>query len=600
MSALAHIPDEYNALNSLKIAIFPAMLVVLALLASCSTVKPAGPSPRAATETPAAPAHTAEQAKQEPTPDEYPVRPFTKDELYDLLVAELAGYRGHYDTALHKYLAVTKETRDPGVAARTTRLAAYLKHDHIALQAATIWSQVEPKDVDAHRYAADLLMRAGDIKGAVAHLEAIKRLGGDPDFPMFAYRAANLSKQDRDTLIDGIDKLAKEFPDDTELQFSKAVLLEQNGQLEDALAVTNQLLAKKLDVKTVLLKVNALKSLHRNKEAMTFLQRTVKQVKDNRRLRLIYARLLFENNRLNDARRQYEIVHEQSPGDGDILFALALISLEQKDYPTAHKYLEEMLHYHRRVGEAHFYLGTIAEQNKDYASALNQYKQVDDGYEFLPAQARIASILFDEGKEQEARTWLETARANHPDRYDQLIIIEAQLLSDHGKKDQVFSFLNNAIEADPDNTDLLYFRAMTGEKFGRLDILERDLKQIIRIDPNNADALNALGYTLTDQTDRHEEALKLIQRALKLKPNEPAYIDSLGWAMYRLKHYDQAVIELKKALRLYPNDEVAAHLGEVLWVTGKKAEANKVWQNALQRKPDSQVLKKVIHKFTGR
>ena len=142
--------------------------------------------------------------------------------------------------------------------------------------------------------------------------------------------------------------------------------------------------------------------------------------------------------------------------------------------------------------------------------------------------------------------------------------------------------------------------AMTGEKFGRLDVLERDLKKIFRIDPDNAEAWNALGYTLADQTDRHEEALKLIQRALKLKPNEPAYIDSLGWANYRLKHYDKAVTELKKALRMYPNDQVAAHLGEVLWVTGKKAEASKVWENALQRKPDSSVLKKVIRKFTGR
>ena len=321
---------------------------------------------------------------------------------------------------------------------------------------------------------------------------------------------------------------------------------------------------------------------------------------DNRRLRLIYARMLFENHRLPDALKQYEKVRQQSPTDGDVLFALALISLEQKDYAAAHRYLDDMVRFHRRVGEAHFYLGTLAEQQNDLDTALAEYKQVGDGYEFLPAQARIAAILFDKGEEQNARQWLESARQKYPDHYDQLIIVEAQLLSERGMESEVFKFLNKAVAADPQNTELLYFRAMTGERFGRLNILERDLKTIIKLNPDNADALNALGYTLTDQTDRHEEALKLIQRALQIKPNEPAYIDSLGWAMYRLKRYDKAVFELKKAYGLYPNDEVAAHLGEVLWVTGKKSEANKVWNDALQRAPDSQVLKEVIHKFTGR
>lgn len=595
-----------NTLKSLKIAVFPVLLLVLGMLASCSTMQPAGPASKAAapksSKAPAAPqtAQAQPRPEQPPSPDEYPVRPFRKGELYDLLVAELAGYRGDYGIALRKYLKVAEESHDPGVAARTTRLATYLKHDHIALEAAKIWVQVDPKDVDAHRYAADLLMQAGDIKGVVRQLEAIKHLGGDADFPMFAYRAASLTKDDRDTMIDGLDKLIKQFPDDHELMFSKAVLLEQNGQLHEALEVTNQMLARKPDVNVVVLKVNALKNLHKNKEALAFLKHTITQMNGNRRLRLIYARLLFENQRLSAARRQYEIVHKQSPNDGDVLFALALISLEQQDYPSAHGYLEEMLDEHHRVGEAHFYLGTIAESKKHYAEALRQYKQVGEGYEFLPAQARIASILFEQGKEQQARTWLQTARANHPQSYDQLILIEAQLLSDHNLEHQVFKFLDKAIAKDPDNTDLLYFRAMTGEKFGRLDILEHDLRKIIRIDPNNADALNALGYTLADQTNRHKEALKLIKRALKIKPNEPAFIDSLGWANYRLKHYNKAVSELKRALSMYPNDQVAAHLGEVLWVTGKKAEANKVWDHALQRKPDSKVLKKVIRKFTGR
>ena len=587
-----------NTLKSLNFAARAASILVLALLASCATVKPAESTPKTPATTEAA--SSQPEAPVEPTPDEYPVRPFTKDQLYELLVAELAGYRGQYDRALRSYLEVAKETGDPGVAARTTRLATYLKHERIALAAVKIWVKGEPDSVDAHRYAADLLMREGDIKGAVANLAAIKRYGGDPDFPMFVYRAAGLSVAQRNILISEFGQLESEFPDDDDLRFSKAVLFEQNSQFSEALAITNELLARRSDPNVVVLKVDALKKLDRDKEALELLDSSVRDMPDNRRLRLIYARMLFENHRLPDALKQYEKVRQQSPTDGDVLFALALISLEQKDYAAAHRYLDDMVRFHRRVGEAHFYLGTLAEQQNDLDTALAEYKQVGDGYEFLPAQARIAAILFDKGEEQNARQWLESARQKYPDHYDQLIIVEAQLLSERGMESEVFKFLNKAVAADPQNTELLYFRAMTGERFGRLNILERDLKTIIKLNPDNADALNALGYTLTDQTDRHEEALKLIQRALQIKPNEPAYIDSLGWAMYRLKRYDKAVFELKKAYGLYPNDEVAAHLGEVLWVTGKKSEANKVWNDALQRAPDSQVLKEVIHKFTGR
>jgi tetratricopeptide (TPR) repeat protein len=140
---------------------------------------------------------------------------------------------------------------------------------------------------------------------------------------------------------------------------------------------------------------------------------------------------------------------------------------------------------------------------------------------------------------------------------------------------------------------------MTGQQFDRLDILERDLKQVIAIEPENANALNALGYTLTDQTDRHEEALGLIERALAIKPNEAAFIDSLGWVHYRLENYELAVENLRRALDLFPNDEVAAHLGEALWVIGNTEEARKIWNEALKATPDSDILKKVIEKFTA-
>lgn len=575
------------------------------LLGGCASVPPASDAADAEKSSADEPMQTASAEdvraaeQRRPEPEEYPVSPFSRETLYQLLVAEVAGYRGEYETALQKYLQTAIETRDPGVAARATRLAAYLKQNDAALTTAQIWAEEDPEDIDAHRHVADQLMRAGDLEGAVYHLEAVKRLGGLADFPMFAYRAANLDDEGRNALLAVVDRMLAEFPDDEQLLFSKAVLLEQNGDFEGSLAISNQLMETSEDVNVVTLKVNTLKNLHRTGEAVSFLEETLDALPENRRLRLIYARALFEVDRLDDARSQYELVLEQSPSDGDILFALALIAMEQGRDDEAKTYLERMVRWDRRAGEAHFYLGSIAERNGDVEVALREYKQAGDGYEFLPAQSRIAELLVEQGRVEEARTWLETRRGEYPSRYDQLLMVEAQLLSERGLRDPLFDLLDTAIDSDPENVDLLYYRAMTGQRFDRLDILERDLRRIISIDPDNADALNALGYTLTDQTDRHEEALALIERALEIKPNEAAFIDSLGWVMYRLGNYEEALKHLRRALELFQNDEVAAHLGEVLWVIGEKAEARQVWENALEFAPDSEILKRVIQRFTG-
>ncbi|MEX2487979.1 MAG: tetratricopeptide repeat protein [Pseudomonadales bacterium] len=537
------------------------------------------------------------QKPELPRPDEYPVKPFDKETLYLLLAAEFAGYRGQYDVAMSNYVKATQSTQDPGIAERATRLASYLKRDDAARQTARVWAQTDPDNLDAHRHAADQLMKAGRLEEAMTHMEAIKRLGGSANFDVFAYRAANLDPEGRDALLDAMTRLLEDYPGDQQLMFSRAVLLEQVGRYEEAVQVADELLAKKQDVNFIILKVNGLKQLNRADEAVDFLASAVDSMPENRRLRLVYARHLFAADRLKDAAAQYEHVLEESPDDGDILFALALISMEQQDDHATRKYLNRMIQGNRRAGEAHFYLGRLAETNGDISSAIEKYKRAGESYGYLPAQSRVAGLLLEQGQVSEARSYLESRRAEQPDRHDDLIQIEAQLLSEQGLEPQTFDVLDKAIAVEPGNTNLLYVRAMMAQKFGHLDILERDLRRIIELDPDHADALNALGYTLTDQTDRHEEALALIERAIEIRPNEAAFIDSLGWVQYKLRNYEQAAAHLRRALDMLPNDEVAAHLGEVLWVMGKKSEANEVWEKALERTPDSQILKDVIDRL---
>lgn len=534
-----------------------------------------------------------------PRPSDYPVAPFPKDALYQLLVAEVAGYRGEYSTALEKYVDMALKTRDAGVAQRAAMLAVYLKRYEEALTTSKIWVEQEPDSIEARRYLSEQLLRIGDMEQAIVHMEAIKNLGGLANFESFAYSAANMDDKGREVLLEAMSRMLAEYPGDEQLMFSKAVLLEQSGQLEEALQLANQLLVSKKDINVIVLKVNALKDLLRTDEALVFLESTLEELADKRRLRLIYARMLFEAERLVDAEKQYEQVHQQAPNDSDILFALALISMEQGKDESAKGYLNQMIRFNRRANEAHYYLGSIADKNDEIPQAISEYKMVGPGREYLAAQVRIAALLADQDRLDDARAHLENQRANNPERYNRLVMIEGQLLSERGHEAEFFELLETVIQKQPENVELLYFRAMTGQSLGRLDVLEQDLLRVIEIDPGNADAMNALGYTLADQTDRHDEALILIERALEIKPNEAAFIDSLGWVQYRLENYKDAVTNLRKALSLFDNDEVAAHLGEVLWVSGEQQEARNVWQKALDARPDSDILKRVIKRFVA-
>ena len=536
---------------------------------------------------------------QEPKAAEFPTANFEERDLYSLLLAEVAGFRGRYELALKNYVDIAKASRDPGVAGRATILASYLRDYESALVTSQIWAEEDPDNLDAHRYAADQLRRAGDLEAAIFHMKAIKRLGGLANFELVAFQAENLDQASRNALLLAITEMLALDSKDEQLRFSQAVLFEQNGQYERALKIANELLERKTDLNVILLKVNSLKGLQRRTELNAFLEEMLMELPDSGRLRLIYAQFLFEVGELVSSKVQYESILMQSPSDGDALFAIALINLELGDGNRAKRYLEDMVRWGRRIDEAHFYLGIIAEREGNLERALSEYKQTGLGYQFLPAQSRIASIFAKQGFIREMRDYLEFKRREYPDFHEQLVFLEVQILSDRNYEEEVFHLLDRAVSDNPESVDLLYSRAMIGQKFGKLDILERDLRSIITKDPLNADALNALGYTLADLTDRHEEALALIQRALAIKPEEAAFIDSLGWVLYRLKNFEEALTYLRQALRMFPNEEVAAHLGEVLWVTGEHQEANKVWEKALELSPESEILKRVIKQFTS-
>ena len=534
------------------------------------------------------------------TPPEPEVMAFPEGTLLALLTAEVAGYRGDYQYALDQYLIEAEKTLDPGVAARVTRLAAYMKADDKLYQAASLWAQADPESLEAHQFLADQLVKRALYVDALETMQTIDRLGREAQFDYFAYRVGRMTQEDRQALLLGLNDMLTVNPNEPQILFSKAALLEALGDGPAALETADTLLGlKPAELNFIILKANLLSDLNQKQAAQAFLSEQLAINPDQPRLRLLLARLLFEAQAFSDARVQYQILHEIRPEDGEILFALAMLSIEQADFAQARLHLGRLVRTDQRVNQAQYYLGLVAEKTGDVALALREFAKVDGGYEYLSAQGRIVELISVNQSLEDARSYLAKKKLAHNGLRSQFDLIEGQLLSRVDAEDALFEHLDEAIEAQAGDIPLLYFRAMSGQKYDRLDILERDLKQVLTLDPGNADAMNALGYTLADQTDRYDEAYVLIEKALRLKPEEPAFIDSMGWVLYRLNRYEEAIDYLEQAFERFPNDEVAAHLGEVLWQSGKTRRAKRVWKEALSETPDSTFLQSVVKRFLG-
>jgi len=339
--------------------------------------------------------------------------------------------------------------------------------------------------------------------------------------------------------------------------------------------------------------------LGRSGEAVVSLQKAVERKPDDQNLRLTYARLLVDIKEYDKARVEFEKLLQASPEDAELLYTLGLLSLESQHLDDAEKYMMMLIRLDEREGEAQYYLGRIYENRKQYDIAIDWYQQVHVGDFQFDARLRIADMLGLSGQVDEALEHLDAMlKGSQSDgSLVRIYVAKGELLRLARRYEESMAVFNTALDIVPGNNDLLYARALVAERLGQIDQLEADLNFILKTEPDNAHALNALGFTLADQTDRFEEAYAYLKRAIEIMPDDPAIIDSLGWVHYRLGDYDEAIRLLRKALARFDDSEIAAHLGEVLWVTGEQEEARGIWQKALKKSPDDPVLLKVMQRF---
>lgn len=564
----------------------PITLLSFTLLAACASMQPE----------PVSPAMTAEEETDTASIDMPPERAIPDDSLYPLLVAEFALRRQDYRMALDQYMEQSRVLQDAGVSRHTTHLAQFVNDDERALESVQLWLREDPENLEANSTAATLLARNNQARAAVDHMVLLSRNGKQANYPLLLQGFTALPAAEQAELTDTLENLALEFPKDPALLLTLALVNTEFEAFDAALSRLDTLFTVEPDQhQALLLEARILLQTEASKPFQRIEASLARNPQDSR-LRLEYARLLT-NSDMDAARRQFETLSAQSPGDADLLLSLALINRQSGDDLVAKAYLQQVLDTGKRKDEAHFYLGRIAEDREETRDALSHYQQVGDGRQYLGASQRIGSILLDKGQWDASRAWFQQQRAAVPARREQLFALEADLLSNVNELTAALNLLNEGIDAYPDSTTLLYARSMLGQRQNDLALMESDLRAILENEPDNATALNALGYTLADQTTRYDEAHALISRALELQPDEPAILDSMGWVLYRQGKLEQAEHYLTRAYAAFPDPEVAAHLGEVLWALGKSEQARRVWQGALLKDPSHTVLRATLQRL---
>ena len=564
--------------------------VVALSLAACATPPVA---------TPLATVPATEPVVVAAAPPPAPPFEYENDAYYRLLMAEFAGQRGHLDVAVQNYAELARTLRDPALAERATRIAVFARDDEAALTAARTWVELEPKAMDARQILAAMYIRHGNADAALEHLEyVIAHDTGRPGNRL--HMVANLlgHEDDRQTSLAVMEKLVAKHGEDSDALLAYALLAISAEQLDKARDAMNRIVKHtELSSNVAMAYLAILQKQGKLPQAIAWLDSVLATNPKQFGLRLIYARLLADANRYEEARLQFRMLATEAPDNSDIVFALGLLNLQANRVDEAAKNFTRLIKLDTRLDEAHFYLGQIAEAQKDPDTALKHYARVQGGSNYFGAQMRTALVKAVKGQTDDAIAFLDKLTPEDDEQRFSVARAKGEILTDKNRYADAMQVYDAALAKGEFHSDLLYTRAMLAERMGRVDVLEKDLRTILAREPDNAQALNALGYTLADSTKRYDEALSLIARALELSPKDFYVLDSMGWVLYRLGRFDEAISYLQKARETRNDPEVAAHLGEVLWVKGDREAARKTWDAALRTTPDDKKLLEVIQRL---
>ncbi len=526
----------------------------------------------------------------------WPKQPLTPDLLFKFLVAEVAGQRGAIGIAQSTYLDLARQTRDPRVARRAAEVSMFARNQSGALEATQLWADAEPASERARQTLAALLLNEGKLSEAEPLLrDMLKQDSANGFLHLSALMGKTRDTQAAQALV---ERLAVDYPGLPEARFAVAQAAASAGRFEQAIDALKQADSLRPGWEpAALLRAQVLAKTSRA-DALAFMREFLTVHAGARDVRLAYARTLVNASQFPEAHAEFTRLTQDFPRNAEVSFAAGLLSLQMGDVAAARALLTQTLEYSPREPDAvYYYLGQTAEQMKQPEEAAAAYAQVKSGNYLVSARARQAALLARADKLDAALAMLAGTVGENEAQNVRLVQARAELLRQAKRHADEFAALDEGLKRFPESPDLLYDRAMAAEKIDRLDVLESDLRRVMVLRPDDAQAYNALGYTLADRTNRLPEALVLIERALTLAPEDPFILDSMGWAQFRSGNLPRAQDYLERAFKLRPDPEIAAHLGEVLWARGQRDEAGQVWQSSLQSHPQNEVLLETLRRL---
>jgi tetratricopeptide (TPR) repeat protein len=534
--------------------------------------------------------------------------------MYRLLVGDIALQRGEPGVAARAYFEAARDTRDARLARRATEIALAARQRGLALESARLWSELDPAAERPKQVVTGLSgPGTGGLDGGTSTLDLkleIERIladavaAGQPPGDIFLQLNRLLAHEpDHSAVYRLITSLAEPYPTLPEAHFAVALAAYNTG-MSDATtaAAAGDAVDRALALKPGWERAAVLKGEILGKQspdrAIAYLREFLEAQPASKAAAATLAQFLVDQKRYVEARSIFERLWNGDKSNLEFRFAMAALSVQMKDWATAEALFEELKRANYGEGGAvDFYLAQIAEETGRYQLAYDRYRAVPEGERGWFAQLRAAAMLAKLGRIDEGRKYLADLPAVTIEQRAQVRQAEAQLLRDAGDHAGAYAVLTQALVEQPDQPDLLYDLAMVAEKLDKLDVVESRLNRLIELKPENAQALNALGYTLVDRTDRLAEGYALIERAHKLSPEDPFILDSMGWALYRQGKLDDAEKYLQRAMDGRSDAEIAAHLGEVLWKKGERDRARALWQSQLKVTPDNAVLLETMRRF---
>jgi tetratricopeptide (TPR) repeat protein len=533
--------------------------------------------------------------------------------LFEIVAAEVAVQRGEPNAAFATLMKAARDTRDPRLARRATEIALGARSAQQALESAQLWRELDGGSAEAEQTYTSLLVANGRYEDAKPLLQKQIREEDDPLAVLERVQRLLARAPDQAQALALLDALAGPYLKDRKRGFDVHLILARGahaaGQSARATEEARAALAMRPDSEQAAIATAQFMLGGKDKaeavgraDAIALLAGFLQRNPSAAEARLEYARLLIGDGRNDAARAQFEELVRRDPASPDPLFALGVLSLQADLRPQARDYFERYLKAieegaDREPDPAYLNLARVAEDEQKYDEAFDWLHRVRSPEQVLIAKIREAFLLAKINRVDDALQLLRDAPAESADDHTQITLSQGQILRDGHRYQESYDLLAAALQAAPDEPNLLYETAMSAERLNRLDVMETHLRHLVQLRPDYAHAYNALGYTFADRNIRLKEAYELIDKALQLAPDDGFILDSMGWVQYRLGNLTAARDYLGRAYRLKPEADVAAHLGEVMWLQGDREGARNVWREAGRRESDNETLKETLQRL---